>query len=117
LDSDTVTYFDDDFSILNWWHEHKLTYPILLILARDIMSAPFLTVSSESCFSLTSRVIEERRRRLLPHSVEMLTCIKDWELEDARAQHEVEKGMQELEDAANKLLEDGEGQAGDTHTQ
>jgi hypothetical protein len=119
LDSDTVTCFDDDFNILNWWHEHKLTYHILSILARDIMSVPVSIVSSESCFNLTGRVIEERR--LLPHSVEMLTCIKDWELGDARAQHEVEKGMQELEDAdaANKLLEDGEGQAeaGDTQTQ
>jgi hypothetical protein len=38
----------------------------------------------------------------------MLTCIKNWELGDARAQHKVEKGMQELEDAANKLMEDGE---------
>jgi hypothetical protein len=44
LDSDTVTYFDDDFNILNLWHEHKLTYPILSILARDIMYVPVLTV-------------------------------------------------------------------------
>jgi hypothetical protein len=111
LDSDTVTCFDDDFNILNWWHEHKLTYPILSILVRDIMSIPVSTISSESCFSLTGRLIEERRQRLLPHSVEMLTCIKDWELGDARAQHEVEKGMQ--------ALKDGEGQveAGDTQTQ
>jgi hypothetical protein len=119
LDSDTVTCFDDDFNILNWWHEHKLTYHILSILARDIMSVPVSIVSSESCFNLTGRVIEERR--LLPHSVEMLTCIKDWELGDARAQHEVEKGMQQLEDvhAANELLEDGEeqGKAGDTQIQ
>jgi hypothetical protein len=72
------------------------------------------TVSSESCFSLTDRVIEERRRRLLPHSVEILTCIKDWKLGDARAQHEVENLMQEPEDAFNKLLENGKGQASDT---
>ena len=85
LDSDTVTCFDDDFNIISWWHEHKLTYPILSILARDIMSVPVSTVSSESCFSLTGRVIEERRRRLQPHTVEMLTCIKDWELGDVRA--------------------------------
>jgi hypothetical protein len=111
LDIDTVTCFDDDFDILNWWHEHKLTYPVLSILAKDIISVPVSTVSSESCFSLTSRVIKEDRRRLLPHSVEMLTCIKDWELADARAQHEVEKGMQELEDAFNQLLVEREGQA------
>jgi hypothetical protein len=85
VDSDTVTCFDDEFNIMNWWHEHKLTFPILSIMARDIMVVPVSTVSSESCFSLTGRVIEERRRRLLPHTVEMLTCIKDWELGDARA--------------------------------
>ena len=61
FDNDTVTCFDDDFDILIWWHEHKLTYPILSILAKDVMSVPVSTVSSESCFSLTGRVIEERR--------------------------------------------------------
>lgn len=115
LDSDTVTCFNDDFNIISWWHEHKLTYPILSILARDIMSVPVSTVSSESCFSLTGRVIEERRRRLQLHTVEMLTCVKDWELGDARAQHEVEKAVQDLEDALNKDLL-GEGQTSENQT-
>jgi hypothetical protein len=26
LDSDTVSQFNEDFNILSWWHEHKLTY-------------------------------------------------------------------------------------------
>ena len=112
MDSDTITCYDDDFNILHWWHEHKLTYPILAILARDVMSVLVSTVSSESYFSLTGRVIEERRRRLQPHTVEMLTCVKDWELDDARAQHEVEKAVQDLEDALNKDLM-GEGQTGE----
>jgi len=42
----------------------------------------------------------------------MLTCVKDWELDDARAQHEVEKAVQDLEDALNKDLL-GEGQTGE----
>jgi hypothetical protein len=60
LDSDIVTCLDDDFNILTWWPEHKLTYPILSILSKDVMSVPVSTIFSESCFSLTSRVIEER---------------------------------------------------------
>ncbi|CAO2148769.1 unnamed protein product [Urochloa humidicola] len=96
LDSDTVTCFDDDFDILTWWHEHKLSYPILSILAKDIMSVLVSTVSSESCFSLTGRVIEERRRRLTPQNVEILTCVKDWESADARTQHDVNSTLQEL---------------------
>ena len=77
LDGDNVTTYEDDFDLLLWWHDHKLTYPILSIMARDIMFVPVSTVSSESCFSLTGRIIEELRRRLLPETVEMLACIKD----------------------------------------
>jgi hypothetical protein len=60
LDSDNVVAYDDEFDDLNWWHEHKLTYPVLSILAKDIMTVPVSTVSSESTFSLTGRIIEER---------------------------------------------------------
>jgi hypothetical protein len=55
------------------------------------------TVSSERCLSLTGRIIEERRRLLLPENVEMLTCLKDWELEEKREQHVVDN--RELEDS------------------
>ena len=89
LDNDTVTCYDDDFNIINWWHEHKLTYPILSILAKDIMFVPVSTISLESTL-VSGRILEDRRRSLTPDMVEMLTCIKDWELADARAQHAVE---------------------------
>ena len=46
LDSDYVTAYDDDFDLLLWWHDHKLTYPILSIMARDIMLVLVSTVSS-----------------------------------------------------------------------
>ncbi|WVZ50989.1 hypothetical protein U9M48_002185 [Paspalum notatum var. saurae] len=77
LDSDIAQKFDDDFDILDWWRDHKITYPILSILAKDIFSVPVSTVSSESAFSLVSRVIKERRRRLAPSMVEMLSLVKD----------------------------------------
>jgi hypothetical protein len=50
---------------------------MLSIMVRDITFVPVSIVSSESCFSLTGRIIEEWRRRLLPETVEMLACIKD----------------------------------------
>ena len=62
LDSDIVNMFDDDFNILHWWHEHKLSYPVLSSLARDVMTVPVSTISSESAFSTTGRIIEERVR-------------------------------------------------------
>jgi hypothetical protein len=60
LDSDTLQKFDEDFNILNWWHEHKLSYPVLSILARDVIFVPVSTISLESAFSLCDRIIEER---------------------------------------------------------
>ena len=53
---------------------------------------PVSTISSESTFSVTGRIIEERRHQLKPEIVEMLTCIKDWEAADERAKHMVEDG-------------------------
>ena len=104
LDCDTVSQLDDDFNLLNWWHEHKLTYPVLSIMAKDILTVPVSTISLESTFSMTSRIIEERRRKLKPEMVEMLTCIKDWETTEARLQHMVED--KELGEAFEDL--DGE---------
>jgi hypothetical protein len=71
LDSDTETKFGPDFNILIWWQRHNQTYPILSILAKDVMTVPVSTISSESTFSLASRVLEERRRRLTIDMVEV----------------------------------------------
>ena len=104
LDCDTVSQLNDDFNLLNWWHQHKLTYPVLSIMAKDILTVPMSTISSESTFSMTGRIIEERRRRLKSEMVEMLTCIKDWEAAEARQQHNVED--KELEEAFEELYLD-----------
>ena len=77
LDCDTVNQLDDTFDILRWWHEHKLTYPVLSIMAKDVLTVPVSTISSESTFSMTGRIIEDQRRRLKPETVEWLTCMKD----------------------------------------
>jgi hypothetical protein len=88
LDSDIVQKYDDDFNLLPWWHGHKLTYPSLSMLAKDVLTVPVSTISSEGAFSLTDKIIEECR--LTSEMVEMLTCIKDWEEGNARTQHTVE---------------------------
>ena len=44
LDSDTVNSFDEEWSVLSWWRDHKLTYPILSILAKDIFIVPVSTI-------------------------------------------------------------------------
>jgi len=97
-----VNQLNDDFNILNWWHQHKLIYPVLSIMAKDILTISVSTISSESTFSLTGRIIEERWRRLMLEMVEMLTCINDWETTEARLQHMVED--KKLEEVFEELL-------------
>ncbi|XP_066316085.1 zinc finger BED domain-containing protein DAYSLEEPER-like [Miscanthus floridulus] len=110
LDSDCITAYEDGFDILLWWKDHKLTYPILAIMARDIMSVPVSTCSSESYFSLAGRILEERRQSLKPEHVEMLTLLKDWELGEKREQHEA-ADTKEIEDAfENLFLDEPEGE-------
>ena len=104
LDSDPLTEFDDSFSVLSWWRDHKRTYPILSILAKDVLIVLVSTISSESAFSLCGRLIEERRRSLTPEHVEMLSLAKDWEQAAVRQQHCVEnKDLEEL--MANMYLD------------
>ena len=73
-------------------------------MARDILIVPVSTISSESTFSMTGRIIKERRRRLKSKMVEMLTCIKDCEAAEASLQHNVED--KELEEAFEELYLD-----------
>jgi hypothetical protein len=64
LGSDPVSKYDDDFNILSWWHDHQRAYPVLSILAKDVMIVPVSSISLESTFSLVGRVIEEQRQSL-----------------------------------------------------
>jgi hypothetical protein len=104
LDTDPVSEYDDDFNILSWWRDHRRAYPVLSILAKDVMTMSVSTISSESIFSLVGRVIEERRRSLTSDMVQMMSCLKDWELRAARQQHEVEN--EELLSAFQELFID-----------
>jgi hypothetical protein len=74
------------------------------MLAKDVLTVHVSTISLESAFSLTGRIIEERR--LTSELVEMLTCIKDWEEGNARTQHTIEN--KELEDSFSDLYLDDE---------
>jgi hypothetical protein len=83
LDLESVSANDlINFDILAWWKKNETTYPILSIMARDLLTAPVSSVASESAFSAGKRVLDEKRSRLAPDILDCLMCLKDWE--DAR---------------------------------
>jgi hypothetical protein len=67
-----------EFSALGWWKANALKYRILSILAKDVLSTPITTVSSESTFSAGGRIIDAYRASLTPETVQMLVCGADW---------------------------------------
>ncbi|KAF7146197.1 hypothetical protein RHSIM_Rhsim04G0129200 [Rhododendron simsii] len=65
------------FDILAWWEKNEEKYPVLSIMARDLLTPPVSSVASESAFSAGNRVLDERRSRLAPDILDCLICLKD----------------------------------------
>ncbi|PRQ17147.1 putative transcription factor/ chromatin remodeling BED-type(Zn) family [Rosa chinensis] len=94
-----TTEVDDDnqFSVLAWWKSNESLYPIVSLMARDLLTIPASTVASESCFSAGGRVVSEKRACLSPNTIEALICLKDWGLAKERMQ-EAQREMQLAEE-------------------
>ncbi|KAL9673447.1 hypothetical protein QQ045_029705 [Rhodiola kirilowii] len=89
LDLDTLEVVEDaTFNILGWWKANSSMYPILYVMAMDILSVPASTVAS-AAFSAGGRVVSEKRTSLSSNTIEALICLKDWSLAKDRMQEAV----------------------------
>lgn len=66
------------FDILNWWKVHTPRYPILSMMARDVLGMPLSTLGPELVFNAGSRVLDHHRSSLNPDIREALICGQDW---------------------------------------
>ncbi|XP_042483827.1 zinc finger BED domain-containing protein RICESLEEPER 1-like isoform X1 [Macadamia integrifolia] len=76
-----------DFSILNWWKVHTPRYPILSMMARDVLGIPMATVPLGSTFNAGGRILDPYRSSLSPDILQALICTQDWlrtELEETQ---------------------------------
>ena len=53
-------------------------YPVLSLLAKDVLAIPASTVPSESAFSTGGRIIDPLRCSLSTSTVEALICMQSW---------------------------------------
>ena len=109
LGSRLVSSHQVSLDVLKWWKDNQLEFPILSILARDILSVPVSTIFSESAFSLSGRILDNRRMSLTPEMVECLTCLKDWELAFRRAQYQTKNSAEMVDFFSNMYLDSGAG--------
>ncbi|KAK2647769.1 hypothetical protein Ddye_015258 [Dipteronia dyeriana] len=50
----------DKFDILHWWREHEKHFPILSIIAKQILATPVSTVAVEQEFSTGGNILDAR---------------------------------------------------------
>ena len=61
LNTNIILFEDqEDFDILIWWKSHQRKYPVLSIIARDVLTVSMSTVASEAAFSTGGRVISKK---------------------------------------------------------
>jgi len=69
---------DERFEILTWWKTNSNKYPVLSAMARDFLAIPLSTVSSESAFSLSGRILSDNQSSMKSETLQVLVCCKDW---------------------------------------
>ncbi|GAA0186733.1 hypothetical protein LIER_34021 [Lithospermum erythrorhizon] len=67
-----------DFNILNWWKVHTPRYPILSMMARDVLAMPMSILGPDLVFHNGGRVLDRHRSSLNPETREALICGQDW---------------------------------------
>nr|KYP40649.1 Putative AC transposase [Cajanus cajan] len=68
----------EKLDVLAYWRDRYDCYPNLSQMACDVLSIPITTVSSESTFSLGSRVLTKYLSTILPENVELLILTQNW---------------------------------------
>ena len=64
-------FLEDKFSIPIWWKGHEHEYPILVIIAKQILGTPVSTIAVEQEFSAGGNILEPRRSVMCPQSLEV----------------------------------------------
>jgi len=78
-----------DFNILNWWKVHMPRYPILSMMARDVLGTPMSTVAPESAFNTGGRVLDNCRSSLNADTLQALICTQDWMRMESRGMYTI----------------------------
>ncbi|KZV49340.1 hypothetical protein F511_38594, partial [Dorcoceras hygrometricum] len=53
-------------------------YPILSLMAKEILACPVSTVAVEQAFSMRGNTLDERRSTIRPENLEAQCLLNDW---------------------------------------
>ncbi|KZV31069.1 hypothetical protein F511_31379, partial [Dorcoceras hygrometricum] len=77
---------EETFDILRWWAQKTQVYPILSLMAKEILACPVSTVEMEQAFSVGGNTLDERRSTIRPENLEAQCLINDWSRAASRTQ-------------------------------
>lgn len=69
---------DDKFDVLHWWKVNSSKYPILSLIARDVLDILVSSTASESAFNIGDRVLDVFHSSLSPKILEASICAQNW---------------------------------------
>ncbi|KAK3205998.1 hypothetical protein Dsin_020044 [Dipteronia sinensis] len=81
---------EENFDILHWWRDRESHFPILAIIAKQILGTPVSTVAVKQEFSAHGNIMDPRRSLLSPESIQVQVCVDDWTKTQNR-QQEIEQ--------------------------
>lgn len=87
-----------EFDILSWWKVHRMKYPVLAEMARDLLAMQVSSVASESAFSTSGRILEPYRSCLTHYMIEVLMCTEQWMHADIKVSEQITTNEQMLAD-------------------
>ncbi|KAL3651311.1 hypothetical protein CASFOL_004313 [Castilleja foliolosa] len=67
-----------EFNILNWWKVHEPRYPVLSMMARNILGIPISKVAPETLFDTGDRTIDPCWSSVKADTLQALMCSQDW---------------------------------------
>ena len=72
---------------MQWWKEYQKYFPILAIIAKQILVTSILIVAMEQKFSIGRNILDQIRFSLSLDSIQTQTCLDDW----IKAQYQKQK--------------------------
>lgn len=87
-----------EYDVLSFWKRNSTKFPVLSLIAKDVLALQVSSVASESAFSTSGRLIDPSRSCLTHYMIEVLMCTEQWLKEDIHCDSRVLSDAQILED-------------------
>ncbi|KAL8503486.1 hypothetical protein ACS0TY_022294 [Phlomoides rotata] len=103
----TTGFFEVSYqNILSWWSLKTGTFPIMSLIAKEILACPASTLSVEQAFSVEECTLDERQSALTVEDLENQCLLEDWtsgelRIQDAYLDTAEEEGLSDAYDDVN----------------